>query len=270
MLNTVESRLTVRRMTFGFEREIDRHWCGGDPVRTHVFNAMTLIFPRLEQGLIRAAKASLAIPLGKTLETDLRAFVQQEAQHKAQHLRFFENLRQSGYAIDRYLKLVDRVMDFVEARCDLVALGAAGEHFTATGSEHILRSELLSGADPEMKALFEWHFAEEIEHKSVLFDVMVERSIGTITKWKAWLWAYSTMFVLLNLGVFMLLYEDGSLRKMGTWKALASQYFGRTSVIRSALAAAPKFLARGFHPNDIDNLHLATAVFASSTSRRGT
>jgi predicted metal-dependent hydrolase len=261
------SRLVVRRMSFAFDGGVERHWCGGDPVRTHVFNAMTLIFPRLEQSLIRAAKASQSTISDRALLSSLRAFIGQEAQHHAQHLKFFENLGNAGYSVDRFLVFVDWLLTRLERRSNLVALGAAGEHFTATGAEQILRSDLLADADPEMRALFEWHFAEEIEHKSVLYDVMVANAVGAATRWWAWLCANVAVFVTLNVGLFMLLHQDGSLKKAATWKNLARTYFGKGSVVRRVLAAAPRFLAPGFHPDQIDNYPLAQAVFASVASR---
>ncbi|MCX7807269.1 MAG: metal-dependent hydrolase [Deltaproteobacteria bacterium] len=52
-----------------------------------------------------------------------------------------------------------------------LATTAALEHFTALLGRNALSSDFLNFAHPTMAALMKWHAAEEIEHKSVAFDV---------------------------------------------------------------------------------------------------
>jgi predicted metal-dependent hydrolase len=60
-----------------------------------------------------------------------------------------------------------------------LASTAAIEHWTAVIAEHALGGErsALDELDDEVAAFLTWHLIEEIEHKSVAFDVM--RSLGT-------------------------------------------------------------------------------------------
>ncbi|MEB3733038.1 metal-dependent hydrolase [Halopseudomonas pachastrellae] len=40
-----------RRIDFGLPDPLPRHWLGGDPFKTHFFNAMSLLFPDGERFL---------------------------------------------------------------------------------------------------------------------------------------------------------------------------------------------------------------------------
>ena len=59
-----------------------------------------------------------------------------------------------------------------------LAVTAAAEHYTAVIAERMLTNEYLQslGRGTEARALLNWHAFEELEHKSVAFDVY--RAVG--------------------------------------------------------------------------------------------
>ncbi|SHY70081.1 metal-dependent hydrolase [Mycobacteroides abscessus subsp. abscessus] len=63
-----------------------------------------------------------------------------------------------------------------------LAVTAAAEHFTAVLAERLLGDEDFRAipGDAEVWNLLKWHALEELEHKSVAFDVF--RSVGGIPK----------------------------------------------------------------------------------------
>ena len=52
-----------------------------------------------------------------------------------------------------------------------LAMTVGVEHFTATFGENVLEGRLLRGVDGAIGDLWRWHCMEELEHKSVAFDV---------------------------------------------------------------------------------------------------
>src|SRR5690606_39163110 len=93
-----------------------------------------------------------------------------------EHERYNRVLAQQGYDVNRFLRLYERVaFGAIEPLIPpILRLSAtvALEHFTASMAEMALTTGLLDGAHPLMRQLLRWHAAEEIEHKSVAFDVL--------------------------------------------------------------------------------------------------
>jgi predicted metal-dependent hydrolase len=53
-----------------------------------------------------------------------------------------------------------------------LSVTAAAEHFTAMFAGRALTENVLDGAHPVLRDLLRWHAAEELEHRSVAFDVL--------------------------------------------------------------------------------------------------
>jgi predicted metal-dependent hydrolase len=225
---------------------------------------MGLLFPRLEEFLIRVAKDSRE-SLRDRASPELHVFIAQEAHHLAQHRKQSQQLRDRGERIDDLLWLFDRLVGLVE-RASLstrLAVAAAGEHFTAAGSAHFLRIGFTARAPSEVRALYEWHFAEEIEHRAVLFDTMRLLHVGSCRR--ALGLAIATVLIpgAILAWMFALLWRDGALRRVYTWFTVARLSFAADGLTWMTARAMANYLRPNFHPLDAADDPLARAVFES-------
>jgi predicted metal-dependent hydrolase len=271
MINTLQgasSRVRVRKMGFQHAVAVERFWFAGDEVRTALFNGMGVLFPRLEEFLIRVAKDGQSV-LNERASTELRAFIGQEAQHLAQHRRQAETLRVDSDRLARLLDALDRVVGLID-KLDFrtrVAVAAAGEHFTASLSEHFLRRGLPGGIPPEARALYEWHFAEEIEHKSVLFDVMQHSSVSYLRRVMGLAIALVLVPGSFTAAMFAFLVWNGSLGRWSVWRETLRVLLTVEALVPLVMRAAWQFLRPSFHPAQIDNDELVAATLAATHVR---
>ena len=176
LIDGLKSAIKRRRVNFEFPLSIPRHWLAGSAFRSHLLNSFTLIFPEGEKYFIRSIERYSKQITNPKLKSDVREFMRQETQHYIEHEKFLKNLRLQGYQIDPLLKFIkfmtrDVLEPFLGPKMNL-SITAGLEHFTALLAEIGLKEKFLEGAHPEMRRLFEWHAAEEIEHRAVAYDVL--------------------------------------------------------------------------------------------------
>jgi predicted metal-dependent hydrolase len=155
---------------------LTRHWLGGNAVATHIANGVNLLFPAGERFFVRSVKHYLDQLDDAALEAQVRGFFGQEGHHAREHDRINRMLEAQGYDVRRFLRVYEWLAYGVIERLSPAALRlattAACEHFTAILAENALRERVLDKAAPSMRRLLLWHAAEEIEHRSVAFDVL--------------------------------------------------------------------------------------------------
>jgi uncharacterized protein len=173
-------QLSVRAPRLGFS-EVPKHWFADSAAATHVVNGVNLLFPAGERFFVRSVLRYLS-RLDEEGLHDLvvraKGFFGQEGRHAGAHEKFFDTIREQGYEIDRFLAWYDRIAyRFIEKNSPhalSLAVTVALEHFTAILAEDALRDDaaMLEHAHPELRRLLTWHAVEELEHKSVAFDVL--------------------------------------------------------------------------------------------------
>jgi predicted metal-dependent hydrolase len=172
-----------RDVSFDLEDEHAGRWHKGNPYISHFWNGLSLMFPEGEQFFMRAVSRVRKQISDPELQREISAFLSQEGLHTREHLRYNDALRQQGYPVGllewvTWLSL--RSTRITSARWQL-AITCAFEHFTATLADAVLSDpRVLDGASPALADLWRWHCAEELEHKSVAFDVYDELSPGVI------------------------------------------------------------------------------------------
>lgn len=236
---------------------VPRHWMAGHPVPTHIVNGVNLLFPIGERFFVRSVNAYLDQLEDPELRADVRAFFSQEGRHAHDHDRFNQVLRDQGFEIDRFLTSYEQILRALEQRMSpelRLSVTAATEHFTAILAEGVFTGPILDHAALPMKTLLAWHAMEEIEHRSVAFDVlqqvnpsywlrMAGLAVATTTLAGFWVWA-----------AVALLRQDEARRH-------APPYFTskqRPPILRRVfLRGIRAYIRRGFHPAKARIDHLA-------------
>jgi len=147
----------------------------GNPYISHFFNALSILAPHTESMLIRIMRPLRKDVLDAKLSEDVAGFLAQEALHSRHHASLNARLAALGYDVERADALIRAETDSVEKGMDprtQLAVVIAGEHVIYELSHFFLRDSRCSEAmAPEVRRLFEWHCAEEVEHQSVAHDV---------------------------------------------------------------------------------------------------
>ncbi len=172
---TAAPPLQVRSPRISFA-DVPRRWLAGDPIATHLVNAINLLFPLGERFFVRSVHRFADELDDPQLEARVRGFAKQEGHHARSHEELFAVLEAQGFDLTRFLKVYQRVCyDWVERaspRKLRLATTAASEHFTALLARDVIENRIFDSAAPAVRKLLLWHAAEELEHKSVAFDVL--------------------------------------------------------------------------------------------------
>ncbi len=206
-------------LNFDFSGDIPRHWLAGDPFKTRFFDAMSTLFPEGERffiACVRDYKDQLTDPAEQQAMLD---FARQEAQHTRFHRAYNQRLAEQGVKVDT-ITTNQRNMLFGMARKHLpksrtLAMTAAAEHLTATMAESFMqRDDLFAVADERMRALYAWHGIEEIEHKGVAYDIMVNVArVGYVARCWALIVTTLNFIMVVNNVLNHMLKVDGYTRR---------------------------------------------------------
>ncbi len=261
------SHVTIapRRMNFAFEESVPRHWFGDDPVVTHLLNVLSICFPDGERFFVDSVRAYRDRVPDESRQADINGFMGQETMHGLEHVGFNRFLAEQGYGAVTDQALATTRMLLKGARIRLtprekLAMTAALEHVTAVLANTLLSDRsVIASMHPDVRPLWIWHAIEEIEHKSVAFDLYddvdgrqrqrkVLLVLGTV-----FLAAYSALFTTKMLA------RDGlHLRPLvvarGLWRL-----FGVNGLITRSIPEYLDFFRDDFHPWRHANAGLAAA-----------
>ncbi|AYV56584.1 metal-dependent hydrolase [Leptospira kmetyi] len=257
----------VRKPKFQFSETVPKHWCGENASLTHVLNAWTILFPEGEKYFIRTIQKYIPELKEGKVKRNAIAFVGQEAQHAGEHKKFWQNLKDQGYKFEGFMNFVVwfafGLLEKLFSRKMNMAAVAGLEHYTSLVADLGLRSGLLKQAHPEMRRLFEWHAAEELEHKSAAFDVLQEVTRSYWIRIIGMSIASTIFFAFTFSAVLMFLWQDGLLFRWKTRKELFKLMISEEKVLPLTVIAALKYFRFSFHPDQEDNLYLAKEIFSS-------
>lgn len=244
------------------ERALARDWFDDHPFKTAWFNAMSITFPLGEKFFIDSVRHYADRIEDPKLQAEIRGFCGQEGFHRREHQRYNETLcRLRGYDLDylegRLQKNIDRAKRLLRP-LELLASTAAFEHITAIMAEAALNPEapMMDGIDPAMRELWDWHAAEEMEHKAVAFDVY--RAVGGSEKLRRRALRQATFFLLLDIGggLVHMLRRDGQFWKPRVWLDGWRFLFAPGGILRRIWPAYRAYFQEGFHPWQRDTGHL--------------
>lgn len=164
-------------------------WIYDDAFASSLVNNLANILVDGEFSMCRAINEALPYIQNEKLREDAKNFVKQEALHARAHQHQLDYLKRNGITdtatAQRSKFLMEKVLSakpfgiklpkFAEKRWLITRLGvfATLEHFTTLFSVYKLNQSKWdeNGCDPTISTIFTWHSIEEIEHRTVVFDV---------------------------------------------------------------------------------------------------
>ncbi|MDZ7785440.1 MAG: metal-dependent hydrolase [Halioglobus sp.] len=257
--------ITPRNNTFDIAACLERDWFDGHAFKTAWFNAMSITFPLGEKFFIDSVRHFADRIDDPKLLKDIRGFCGQEGYHRREHQRYNEVLcERRGYDLQLMEGRLQRNIDLAYKRLSplkRLAVTAALEHLTAILAEAALSDNdpLIGRAEPAMQALWNWHAAEEMEHKAVAFDVY--RAVGGSEKLRRQAMREATLFLLVDVlaGVVHMLRRDGKLWRPRLWYQGWKFLFFKGGVLRRVWPAYREYYREGFHPWQRDTRELLAA-----------
>jgi predicted metal-dependent hydrolase len=162
------------------------HWVPGDPFSTHLLNVMHLLLPECERWFIRAINEAEPLVSDPELKTAIKPFIQQESWHAWAHQIVLQHLAEQGIDTTPYTDKLQKWLSKLAKHHPgwprvlqrwwlyrRLAVAAALEPFNTALGEWLIQNRGLdyAGADQTMLDLLRWHGAEEVEHRSLVFDV---------------------------------------------------------------------------------------------------
>ena len=280
-----ETELKARQVAFDWS-DTPLHWLPGDPATTHTINVLHLLLPAGERWFVHVYKQALPLIRDERLRRDVIGFIGQEAVHSQAHDDVLPQLKRLGLdpapytaQVDWFFEklLGDRTLPPGRARrwwlLERVALIAAIEHYTAFLGDWVLNAEALDarGADPVMLDLLRWHGAEEVEHRSVAYDLFLHLDGGYRRRARTWALAFGALVFLWQRGARFFMENDPTLVDgRASWREFLRG--GREGVLPAAgdmLRSSPTYLSPRYHPSLECDTAQAEAYLAGSPGANG-
>lgn len=279
--NTKKPEAKVRKVNFQFEKPFPKYWYNDNPIATHFLNAQHLVFPDGEKFFIRSVKEFAHVYKNDPeLKKRVDNFIGQEGTHFAEHQKFWDIMESQDIQPNKFLNFYRRTawsgletwMRKTFKRNNYgnklaLSITVALEHYTAMLAESgIINKDISIKMPQEMRELFLWHAAEEIEHKSIPFDVLKKvdddyalRITGMVIA-SILLWSY------LIAGTTILSFNDKDFKV----KDAPSNFVQFITRFRENFGGTlsqqfGQYFQRDFHPDQIDNYHLAEELLAGKS-----
>ncbi len=244
------------QLDFGLDQDIPRYWMDNDAFKTRFFDAMSTLFPQGEKFFITSVREFRDQITDPKLAKEVRDFTRQEAQHSMVHRQYNDRLQAQGIdiaGIDKDLEqsLFVDIPKVTDAKQRLAAT-AALEHLTSMMCTCFFeRRDLLAKSDPRVRAMYAWHAIEEVEHKAVAYDVMVDvAKVGYLRRNIA-MFSVSIGFPF-TVGRILnhMLVSDGFTRtqRLKMWAKGLWWFWKPTGLFPSTLGYYFSYYKPGFHP----------------------
>ncbi|EDY86016.1 metal-dependent hydrolase [gamma proteobacterium HTCC5015] len=259
-LSSAQVGIPARPITFPKPQNADRYFAlNNNPATTLMFASFSGIFPPGEQFFVESVRRYRHQISDERLKAAVSGFIGQESLHSREHDRLNDHFKAQDMDTDlpeQLVKIALTTLGKFPPRLQL-ACTCFMEHTTAGLAEQWLTNrEFQTTSDPDMLNLWYWHALEELEHKSVAFDVW--RSVGgrdyelklammlvISTVWVAWLTGWG---VLMARDKQLLNWRENA---RGLWFMFKPRGF-----LTGIAATLWPLLQKGFHPSQQDTSEL--------------
>lgn len=258
------STIVPRDLKFGMDDSVPSRWSPQQPEFSHVASAFMGALPYLEPYFIQNLREAIPLLSDERIARDARAFIQQEARHAQQHRDWNQVLARRFPGFDKLERAIKTRLAKSRKEHSLpfrLAYTSGYEALTYQIACFILeeRQLLLQDADPRMLAMLAWHAAEEVEHKSVAFDVFQAVHGGYLLRVVGLAAAFVSSLRDIRAMMFFLMREDGLLRDAESRARLRKV---RLRLLSKVVPEFRHYLRPSYHPSQHDDPRVVTAWLA--------
>lgn len=244
--------IEIRKPKFDFNN-VPKNWYKDNPVLTAFWNSFSLTFPEGEKFFVKSVKYYEDQIFDELLKSDIRSFIGQEAQHGKQHRAFNKMIKYHGYSnveeLESVVILLLKTANKILTPEMKLAVTCALEHFTALLGEQLLTDERHQcNIDSNIKDLWMWHALEEIEHKSVAYNVYVETK-GTYFIRVLTMIIVSAILTLAILSIWAVMLSDKKISKKHLAETYDCLFSTKTGLFPKLTKQYLDYYHPSFHPS---------------------
>lgn len=243
---------------------VPAQWHGRSALQSHVLNTLSLMFPDGERFFVRSVKYFSDRATTDKMRNEIKAFIGQEMQHGAAHDRFNEAIRPALANMDWFMYLftvptfkglepwvhsLDFGMEF--GRIGALAVTAAAENMTAGFANMVFEDpELQNSVREDIKDLFMWHAAEEIEHRDLAFDLLQQVNGAYWIRMFGATAAYGLIFGYVVMGTAWFMLNDKNYPWLKLPSDLVQLFTNPFGLGKLFVDGFIDYARRDFHPSD--------------------
>jgi len=250
--------IVPRRVKFDFSDFDGPFYYAGNSCISAMWVGLSATFPAGEGEFIKSVKLFENQISDSKLKTEVQNFTAQEAHHSLQHRQINKMFDELGYSTTKLHEFFKEELAVREQKWSAekrLAQTVCAEHVTAVMAHHALtHPEHMANFPESFRNLFLWHAIEEIEHKSVAFDVYME-CVGDLKL----LHSQYKKFTRFEFPYNVWMSSRFLIKELGhkvTWKerkVLWGSLYGKGGLISDMRGLYKQFLQKGFHPWDHDD-----------------
>ena len=220
------------------------------------------IFPPGEDFFVRSVNQFKDRVTDPTQRAQVAGFTGQEVIHSREHDRLNDVFRSRDIDVDLPERAVAgsmRLLRLLPARHQLVCT-AMMEHFTAVLAEELLGENTFRDLiHSDLAELWLWHALEELEHKSVTYEVYELIGNRRLERLLAEPVVVATVLPAIVATWARLLVTERVWRRDGDLSTGMRLLFGQGGLLRNVLGRMPAFGRADFHPANHDTAALEAA-----------
>jgi hypothetical protein len=248
-------------------------------VVVHFINAFQSLFPEGERLFIDAVrdcteKNPTVVTEDPVFHDDLNHFIEQEGRHSVVHDKWTKALAAVGYQqMDTYTMLLHRFRTWARSHLDKMtrlSITIGAEQYTASMTRLFAcdRPDLVFASAPLFQKIFLYHTMEELEHKSVCYDLYQKYHGGYLRRMLGM--GFISYYIWMNV----LRRHRYLLRHDGMWDRPHRRefwvfYLGKKGLMRALLPRILEYMRPSFHPWQSDERTLFEDKFGTLSTELG-
>ncbi|PCJ45058.1 MAG: metal-dependent hydrolase [Moraxellaceae bacterium] len=246
-----------RKMKFPFSDVTEQYFYDDNALVSSFMAALSAVFPPGEMGFIESVRYYRDEITDPELQERIGGFIGQEGHHSHQHKKINAVLEDVGWLVSRIEADISKKINYDKKRLgpkNFLAATVGMEHITAVMAEYMLTNpHCLAPLPQSIRDLLNWHAIEEIEHKSVAFDVYQE-AVGERGRLRI-VFALQTVVFAAQMTAYQVKLLRWAKRTPNFRDVVGAGkfFFAKKGLIRGMAKNYLDFYRDDFHPWDQDN-----------------